>query len=63
MDPKQISEIRQFIWELAKDQQADPKIRRSIRYLRLLLDSNQAMQRKMFRLRERLREAKGDRDD
>jgi hypothetical protein len=63
MDRKQISEIRSFLWESSRTENKNDRLAKAVQYLRLLLDSNIAMQRKMFRLRQKLREEGGGKND
>lgn len=63
MDRKQISEIRSFLWETTHKENKDDRLVRALQYIRLLLDSNIAMQRKMFRLRQKIREESGNKND
>ncbi len=59
MDEQQISKIRSFIWELSrKNSPSKDDAEEAIQIIRALLDSGIAMQRKMFRLRYRLRQQK-----
>lgn len=61
MDQQQISKIRSFIWELSrKKSPSKDDVEEAVQIIRTLLDSGIAMQRKMFRLRYRLREQKGE---